>query len=58
MQDATMAAAAKAGPGTFGAAYTEFMGSRGFSADERPPVRFVDDAELAYVAARAREVAF
>ena len=27
-----------------------------FSADERPPVRFVDDGELAYVAARAREV--
>lgn len=27
-----------------------------FRADERPPVRFVDDGELAYVAARAREV--
>jgi len=27
-----------------------------FRADERPPVRFVDDDELAYVAARAREV--
>lgn len=41
---------------TFGGAYARFMGDRGFQADERPPVRFVDDAELAYVAARAREV--
>eukprot|EP00850_Spirogloea_muscicola_P023088 SM000328S12458 [mRNA] locus=s328:97872:99740:+ [translate_table: standard] len=41
---------------TFGAAYASFMGSRNFQADERPPVRFVDDSELAYVAARAREV--
>ncbi|GAQ93168.1 hypothetical protein KFL_013370010 [Klebsormidium nitens] len=43
-------------PGTFGAAYAQFMGSRNFSADERPPVRFVDDPELAYVAVRSREV--
>ena len=28
------------------------MGVRAFSPAERPPVRFVDDAELAYVAAR------
>jgi len=41
---------------TFGAAYANFMGQRGFSPDDRPPVRYVDDAELAYVAARAREV--
>eukprot|EP00271_Cylindrocystis_brebissonii_P009810 TRINITY_DN2514_c0_g1_i1.p1 TRINITY_DN2514_c0_g1~~TRINITY_DN2514_c0_g1_i1.p1 ORF type:complete len:287 (+),score=45.11 TRINITY_DN2514_c0_g1_i1:398-1258(+) len=41
---------------TFGGAYAAFMGSRNFSADERPAVRFVDDPELAYVAARAREV--
>lgn len=41
---------------SFGAAYAQFMGSRIFSADDRPPVRFVDDPELAYVAARAREV--
>jgi len=32
------------------------MGKRGFRADERPAVRFVDDPELAWVAARAREV--
>uniref|UniRef100_A0A7S0R0H5 Ubiquinone biosynthesis protein COQ4 homolog, mitochondrial n=1 Tax=Pyramimonas obovata TaxID=1411642 RepID=A0A7S0R0H5_9CHLO len=43
-------------PNTFGGAYAKFMGDRGFSADDRPPVRFVDDPELAYVAARAREV--
>ncbi|KAG0474889.1 hypothetical protein HPP92_014575 [Vanilla planifolia] len=42
--------------GTFGAAYAKFMGSRNFSPDDRPPVRFVDTDELAYVAARAREV--
>ncbi|XVF43252.1 hypothetical protein PTKIN_Ptkin02bG0025100 [Pterospermum kingtungense] len=41
---------------TFGAAYAMFMGSRNFSPDERPPVRFMDTDELAYVAMRAREV--
>ncbi|KAF5449503.1 hypothetical protein F2P56_029943 [Juglans regia] len=43
-------------PNTFGAAYANFMGSRNFSPDERPPVRFMDTDELAYVAMRAREV--
>jgi len=43
-------------PHTFGGAYARFMGTRGFAADERPPVRFVDDPELAYVIARMREV--
>lgn len=42
--------------GTFGSAYADFMRSRHFEADARPPVRFVDDAELAYVATRIREV--
>ena len=32
------------------------MGSRNFSPDDRPPVRFMDTEELAYVAMRAREV--
>ncbi|GJN26060.1 hypothetical protein PR202_gb13958 [Eleusine coracana subsp. coracana] len=41
---------------TFGAAYAQFMGSRNFSPDDRPPVRFMDTDELAYVATRAREV--
>ncbi|KAL5731225.1 hypothetical protein ACHQM5_003974 [Ranunculus cassubicifolius] len=41
---------------TFGAAYAKFMGSRNFSPDDRPPVRFMDTDELAYVATRAREV--
>uniref|UniRef100_A0A5B6YV84 Ubiquinone biosynthesis protein COQ4 homolog, mitochondrial n=1 Tax=Davidia involucrata TaxID=16924 RepID=A0A5B6YV84_DAVIN len=41
---------------TFGAAYAKFMGSRNFSPDDRPPVRFMDSEELAYVAMRAREV--
>ena len=43
-------------PNTFGAAYASFMGSRNFSPDDRPPVRFLDTEELAYVAMRAREV--
>lgn len=42
--------------GTFGHAYARFMGDRNFLAGDRPPVRFIDDVELAYVAARAREV--
>ena len=42
-------------PHTFGGAYARFMGARDFSPDDRPPVRFVDDEELAYVALRARE---
>ncbi|KAK1320879.1 hypothetical protein QJS10_CPA03g02563 [Acorus calamus] len=41
---------------TFGAAYARFMGSRNFSPDDRPPVRFMDTEELAFVATRAREV--
>ena len=41
--------------GTFGRAYADFMGKRHFEADDRPPVRFIDDVELAYVAQRARE---
>mmetsp|Transcript_1286 Transcript_1286/g.5243 ORF Transcript_1286/g.5243 Transcript_1286/m.5243 type:complete len:716 (-) Transcript_1286:2890-5037(-) len=42
--------------GTFGGAYARFMGRRKFNPDARPPVRFVDDEELAYVATRSREV--
>lgn len=42
--------------GSFGRAYASFMDGRGFQADERPPVRFVDDYELAYVATRYREL--
>jgi len=38
--------------GSFGHEYAQFMGVRAFSPAERPPVRFVDDAELAYVAQR------
>jgi ubiquinone biosynthesis protein COQ4 len=51
-----MRAAAALPPGTFGRAYGDFMAARSFRADDRPPVRFVDDEELAYVATRAREV--
>jgi len=41
---------------TFGGAYAQFMGVRGFKANDRPAVRFVDDPELAWVVVRAREV--
>lgn len=41
---------------TFGGSYWKFMSKRGFSPDERPPVRFIDDEELAFVAQRYREV--
>jgi ubiquinone biosynthesis protein COQ4 len=41
---------------TFGGAYAQFMGVRGFKANDRPTVRFVDDPELAWVVVRAREV--
>lgn len=42
--------------GTFGREYAKFMGRRKFNPNDRPPVRFVDDEELAYVATRSREV--
>lgn len=42
--------------GTFGRSYASFMQQRGFDADARPPVRFLDDEELAYVALRVRQV--
>lgn len=42
-------------PNTFGGAYAKFMGDRNFSADDRPPVRFMDSEDLAYIATRARE---
>ncbi|GFZ10923.1 coenzyme Q biosynthesis Coq4 family protein [Actinidia rufa] len=42
---------------TFGAAYARFMGSRNFSPNDRPPVRFMEADDLAYVAMRARGTA-
>ncbi|KDO19829.1 hypothetical protein SPRG_14929 [Saprolegnia parasitica CBS 223.65] len=41
---------------SFGYAYTQFMDAHGFEADGRAHVRFVDDAELAYVLQRYREL--
>lgn len=40
---------------TFGFVYSRFLSTRGFSPDERPDVRYVDDPELAYVMVRYRE---
>ncbi|CAI5947382.1 unnamed protein product [Closterium sp. NIES-65] len=52
--DTTLQAAEQCGRGTFGAAYAHFMRSRRFEPHERPPVRFIDDPELAYVATRTQ----
>jgi ubiquinone biosynthesis protein COQ4 len=50
------ALAATHAPATLGGAYAKFMASHDFSADARVPVRLVQDAELAYVLTRYREV--
>ncbi|GAX84185.1 hypothetical protein CEUSTIGMA_g11608.t1 [Chlamydomonas eustigma] len=54
--NATMALCSDLPKDTFGGAYLKFMRERNFEADDRPPVRFVDDEELAYVLTRMREV--
>lgn len=41
---------------TFGGAYADFMGRRHFSPDDRPPPRFRDCPDEAFVAQRSREV--
>eukprot|EP00939_MAST-03C_sp_MAST-3C-sp1_P003512 g3512.t1 len=46
----------KARPGTLGRGYVDFMDSHGFSPNERKPVQYVEDPELAYVMRRYREV--
>eukprot|EP00882_Tetradesmus_deserticola_P026816 GHRQ01029616.1.p2 GENE.GHRQ01029616.1~~GHRQ01029616.1.p2 ORF type:complete len:172 (+),score=61.75 GHRQ01029616.1:271-786(+) len=56
LQDAAVAHCWELPANTFGGAYARFMGQRRFYADDRPVVRLVDDEELAYVVARAREV--
>jgi len=54
--DAVMHSLEGYGPETFGGAYYNFMRERSFQADERPPVRTIEDQELAYVALRVRQV--
>ena len=54
--DAVMHSLEGYGPETFGGAYYNFMRERSFQADERPPVRTIEDPELAYVALRVRQV--
>jgi ubiquinone biosynthesis protein COQ4 len=41
---------------TFGQAYGYFLKSHDFDPDERDQVRFIDDAELAYIMLRYRQV--
>lgn len=43
-------------PGTFGGEYARFLEENGFDPDERSEVQFVDDADLAYVMTRYRQV--
>lgn len=54
--DETLERAWECAPGTLGGEYARFMGTRRFNPSDRPPVRFVPDEELAYVATRSREV--
>ena len=54
--DETLESAHECKDGTLGKEWAEFMGVRKFDPNDRPPVRFVDSEELAYVATRAREV--
>lgn len=42
--------------GSLGHEYYRYMSSNSFRTDARPPVRFVEDAELSYVMTRYREV--
>ena len=50
------ALAARHAAGTLGSAYATHMATHHFSADQRAPVRLIQDAELAYVMTRYREV--
>lgn len=54
--DATLEQAHACAPGTLGKTWATFMNKRRFDPNDRPPVKFVDDEELAYVATRWREV--
>lgn len=52
LQGSTLEACRKMEKGSFGAAYAEFMDRRNFLPNDRPPVRFIDDPEVAYVVTR------
>jgi ubiquinone biosynthesis protein COQ4 len=54
--DLTLEQAHACAPGTLGKTWATFMNKRRFDPNDRPPVKFVDDEELAYVATRWREV--
>jgi ubiquinone biosynthesis protein COQ4 len=41
---------------TLGYSYFKYMSSNGFKSSDRPKVRFVDDAQLAYIMTRYREI--
>lgn len=53
---ATLETAKLCPKGSFGYAYSKFMQAKIFSPEERPPIRFLDNDEDAYVAMRMREV--
>ena len=41
--------------GSFGRAYVDWMDQYGYSPDERPEVRYIEDEELAYIMQRYRQ---
>ena len=41
---------------TFGHAYGKFLNNHGFDPDDRPPVKYIEDENLAFVIARYREI--
>lgn len=43
-------------PETLGGAYHKYVHAHGFSPDERSPVRFMTDTELAYLMVRYRQI--
>jgi len=42
--------------GSFGREYMSFMDNNSFVADERPPVKFILDEDLAYIMLRYRQI--
>jgi len=41
---------------TFGHAYCKFISSNNFDPDQRPPVKFIEDPNIAYVVLRHRQI--
>ena len=55
MPDSTYSSLSSFPPNSFGRHYHDFMSSHGFDPHHRPTVKYVDDADLAYILLRYRE---